>query len=405
MTTMISRLAVCSTLLISLTVGQAVFAADKQQVSKSVGKQLQAAQKASQEKKWAECLSQTRAAQGVSGRTPYDDFIISELLGFCSIRTNDYSSAASALEAGLNSGFLPADQVGQRVRALAQIAYSTKNYDKAIEFGNRAIKGGYADGDIYTLVGQAMYLKGDNKGTLSFLSSYVNGLERNGSTPKEQTLQLILSSCIKLKDDACITSSFEKLVARYPKDEYWQNLVVSLLNSGANDRTMLHIYRLAAEVNAMRGSNYLEMAQLAIEVGLPGEAQSAMETAIGRKAITEPREVASGQRLLASAKSAATADRASLPKQDADAAKGKSGELDYKVGAAWLSYSQYPQAVTAISRGIAKGGLKNPAEAQLMLAIAQLRGGNKADALKSFKGVKGDATLERLASLWALRAQ
>jgi hypothetical protein len=40
-----------------------------------------------------------------------------------------------------------------------------------------------------------------------------------------------------------------------------------------------------------------------------------------------------------------------------------------------------------------------------VLGIAQFKSGNKADALKAFGAVKGDAGLERLARLWTLRAQ
>ena len=83
----------------------------------------------------------------------------------------------------------------------------------------------------------------------------------------------------------------------------------------------------------------------------------------------------------------------------------KTGEADVRIGLAYLSYGQLPQALAAIQRGIGKGGLKNPAEAQLLLGIAQLRSGNKAEAVKAFKAVSGDPTLTRLGNLWALRAQ
>jgi hypothetical protein len=61
--------------------------------------------------------------------------------------------------------------------------------------------------------------------------------------------------------------------------------------------------------------------------------------------------------------------------------------------------------VDEISKGIAKGGLRNDTEAHLLLGIAQLKGGHKDDAIKTFKGVKGDPQLERLANLWALHAR
>ena len=45
-----------------------------------------------------------------------------------------------------------------------------------------------------------------------------------------------------------------------------------------------------------------------------------------------------------------------------------------------MSYGQNDKAVAAISKGIAKGGLKSPDEANLLLGIAQLRLRNAAEA-------------------------
>ena len=70
-----------------------------------------------------------------------------------------------------------------------------------------------------------------------------------------------------------------------------------------------------------------------------------------------------------------------------------------------MSYGQYAQAVTAIRRGIAKGNATDPAEAQLVLGIALLKSGNKAEAGKVLRAIKGDAELQRVAKLWSLRAQ
>jgi tetratricopeptide (TPR) repeat protein len=154
-----------------------------------------------------------------------------------------------------------------------------------------------------------------------------------------------------------------------------------------------------------RSEDFTEMAQLAIEQGVPGEAQSVLEKAFAAKTFTEARDIERNTRLLNSAKQQATADRASLAKDDKAAAALKTGEADVRIGLAYLSYGQVPQALAAIQRGIGKGGLKSPAEAQLLLGITQYRAGNKADAVKAFKSVDGDATLARLGKLWALRAQ
>jgi len=52
--------------------------------------------------------------------------------------------------------------------------------------------------------------------------------------------------------------------------------------------------------------------------------------------------------------------------------------------------------VDEISKGLAKGGLRNESEARLLLGIAQAQGGPRRDANKSFvTRVKGDPSLER----------
>ncbi len=46
----------------------------------------------------------------------------------------------------------------------------------------------------------------------------------------------------------------------------------------------------------------------------------------------------------------------------------------------------------------------NVPEANLLLGISALRAGKKDEAQAAFKNVKGDAALERLATLWSLHA-
>jgi outer membrane protein assembly factor BamD (BamD/ComL family) len=387
-----------------VAVSTAAAADQKPTVSKALAKPLKAAQEALQAKKYADAIAKLRDVQNMPGRTAFDDYTINEMLGYADVRTGNYAEAARVYEATLDSGYVAAGDVASRVRALAQLNYQTKNYDKAIEFGNRSIKGGYADDEMYTLVGQAYYVKGDLNGTLRFMNKYVDDLEKAGRTPKEQSLQIIMSACAKKNDDACTTRSLESLVARYPKPEYWQNLLYSLISAPNNsDNLQLNIFRLAAEVDILkRPDDYTEMAQLAMEAGLPGEAQAILEKGFARNLFSEGRTKDKNARLLESARKLSVADKASLPSLESQA---KSGDQNVKLGMAYLSYEQFDKAAAAIQRGIAKGGVKNPEEASIALGIAQLHLKNKEEALKAFRAAKGDSKLSRVASLWALHAQ
>jgi tetratricopeptide (TPR) repeat protein len=381
--------------------------AEQPKVSKAVAKPLKAAQDALNAKKYDEALAKLKEVQALPGKSPYDEHLVNEMLGFVYVRTSKYQDAATALEAGLNTGFLDQAEVPNRVRALAQVNYQIKNYDKAIEFGNRAIKGGFADDDMYTLVAQAYYIKGDFKGSQKFLDDYVDGQIKAGKTPKEQTLQLLMSSCVKQDNSDCTTGALERLVSYYPKPEYWQNLLYSMFQQqGQTDKSLLHVYRLASEVDVLkRPDDYTEFAQLAIEAGSPGEAQAILEKGLQKNVFTDARALDKNKRLLESARKQAATDKASLDRVANDADAAKTGDKDVSVGLAYLSYKEYDKAMQAIQRGLAKPGVQNEAEAQLLLGIAALGAGHKDEAQKAFKAVKGDPKLERIANLWSLHAR
>lgn len=373
----------------------------KPSVSRTVAKPLKAAQDAMNAKKYSEALAKLREVEGIGGKSAYDIYVTNELLYFVHAKLGNEADATRALEANLGSEFLAQSDVPPRVRALAQLSYKQKNYAKAIEYGSRAIKGGYADADMITLVAQAYYLTGDNKGTRRVLESVVDDQEKRGQVPSQNHLQLILSSCLKLEDDACTTKSLERLVQHYPKPEYWQNLTYALFKDDtSNDRQMLHVYRLANDVDVLkRGSDYMEMAQLSMEQGSPGEAQSILEKGLAKNAFPEAADAARAKRLLESAKKQAAADLAALPKIEKEA---KTGEAKVRLGQAYLSYGQNEKAATLIGEGIAAGGVKNMDEANLLYGIALYKAGKKAEAVKAFKAVQADPKYARLGKLWSL---
>ncbi len=353
----------------ALLCGQPAFAADdknKQKVSKELAPTLKAAQDALQAKKVPEALAKLKDAEGNPKKTPYDQHIINELAGVAYAKTSNYPEASKAFEAEINDGFLDEKEVPGRIKAVAQMNYQLKNYDKAIEYGNRAIKGGFADDEMKTLVGQSYYLKGDYKGTLKFYDDMIAGQIKSGQTPKDEALQLALSACVKLNDSECTTKELERLVEYHPKPEYWQNLLYSVRSMpNLSDKNTLQIYRLMSELDVLKDpTDYTEMAQLAIEQGNPGEAQHILEKASRRTCLPTRARRTRTPRLLESAKKAAQSDLASLPKVEKDADASTTGDKNVGVGLAYLGYQQYDKALDQLNKGRSrKGGVRNDAEA------------------------------------------
>jgi len=301
--------------------------------------------------KYSEAIAKLKEADGTAGKNAYDQHVINDMLAYAYLKTNDFPEAAKAWEAEIGDGFTTEQETQQKVRGLSEVYYQLKNYDKAIDYGQRALKGGYGDDHTKTIVGQAYYLKGDWKGTLHFEEGLVDDKIKNGQTPKNESLQLVLSACIKLSDSACETRSLEKIVAYYPKPEYWSQLLYTMRQqTSGNEANLLQTYRLMSEVDVLKSpEDYSEMAQLALEQGSPGEAQRILEKGIAKGVFTEPRAKAKNQRLLESAKKAAATDQASLQRIEKEADAAPTGAKNVGLGLAYLGYGQYDKAAEAIS--------------------------------------------------------
>ncbi len=189
--------------------------------------------------------------------------------------------------------------------------------------------------------------------------------------------------------------------------DYWPNLMDTLYKGKLSDKQLLQVYRLSADVGVLkRGTDYAEMAQLALATGSPGEAVSVLDKGFAANAFTDQAEKNRNQHLLDSAKKQAAADEPTLAKTEADAANAATGDKLVGVGIGYFGYGDYAKASKDIAAGLAKGTTTADAtDARLLLAIAQLKGGDKDGAMKTFRSVKGDPVAQRLADLWILHAK
>lgn len=168
------------------------------------------------DKKYADAISKLTAAEGIEGETPYDRHLINDLLAYAYVKTGDYAAAAKAWEAEIDDGFTFGPDLEKKLRGLSELHYQLKNYDKAVVFGQRAIKDAYGDEHMQDLVGQAYYLKGDWKGTRDFENAAVTAEIEQGQTPRKILLQLLYSACFKLRDNGCATRALERIKRSYP---------------------------------------------------------------------------------------------------------------------------------------------------------------------------------------------
>jgi tetratricopeptide (TPR) repeat protein len=375
-------------------------------MTKKVDKPLLDAQKARGEKNWDQVIAKVNEAEAVPvEKSAYDMFWVHEFRGIANVNLKKYPEALNDLGPGFDSPCMESSDKPARAKLLMQLAFQTKDYPKAIDFGKKAQALNPSDPEIGTYLSNAYYITNDFENTKAVSAASIKQIEDSGKVPEETLYRILQSACLNLKDNECVVAQIEKLVIHYPKPNYWIDLINSLLRVSSNDKELLNVLRLSDGVDVMKeGSQYTEMAQLALGQGLPGEAQAIIEKGQQKGMFTVAREKDLANRILADAKTAVNLDKGTLDKQDASARAKPTGEADVKLGAAYLSYGQNDKAIESITRGLGKGGVKNPDEAGLLLGIAYLRSGNKPEAIKAFQTVKQSPAMTRIAKMWLISA-
>ena len=322
--------------LTALTVPTAAVAADAK-FSKAVGTPLKAAQEAIQKKNWDVAMAKLKEANGQPTKTPYEQYSINELMAYVMLRTGDSAGAAKLYEQNLNSGQVPAGEVPARTKTLAQLFFQTKNYPKAIEYGNRWLKNSPDDSDAYLLVAQSYYQQKDCKSATRYMQQGMDAARKAGQPIKQNWMDLKLFCQDAMGDTQGVVDTRMQLVRNYPTHEHWDALLSTLYRLPENDDLVtLNYYRLMFDLGVLKKPNdYKEMAEMDITAKVPGEAFEVMNKGFDNKVLdTKDRERYT--RLLNNARTQAQAVQAELPKLESEARAEPTGEADVALGITYI---------------------------------------------------------------------
>lgn len=360
-------------------------------------------------KNYAEIQSRVTQAEAFPNRTPYEDYVVNRMKLSLGSATNDNAISIPALEAVIASGRLAPNEQADFIQALANMHYNAKDYPKAIEWFKRYQKESPTPEKVAAPLTRAYYLGGDYASAKTALLPAIEATEKAGQKPSEEDLRLLASSANKVKDDAGYLVALEKLVAHYPSDDFWTDLLNRGVarKSGFDAQTnMINVYRLeAAAVKQMAAEEYVDLAELSLRDGFPTEAKKTMDAGYAAGVLGKGSNAKTHAALRDKANKGAADDAKNIAAGEAGAAKAKTGAGLVNLGWAYATMDQGDKGVGFIQQGIAKGGLKNAEEAKLRLGMAQVRAGKKAEAISTFQTVKGGGGAGDLAKYWLVLLQ
>ncbi|MBX3620312.1 MAG: hypothetical protein KF891_10060 [Rhizobacter sp.] len=374
-----------------------------------VGKPLQAAQELIKAQKYREALAKVRDADGVPNKTANESYMVERMRIAAASGAGDAETAAKSFETLKASGKLPAAEQLRMLESLAGSFYRAKDYAKTVTWGKRYLAEGGTNGAIRTLVIQAQYLSGDYAGAAKELVVEVQGDDKAGRPTSEDRLKLLLNAAQRANDNASYVMAMEHLVTYYPKKEYWSDMLGRVQRKpNFSDRLALDAYRLMLATGSMRNANdYMEMAQLAVQAGLPGEGKQVVEKgfAAGVLGVGTPVEADRHRRLKDLVAKRSEEEKQGLADREAQAATARTGDDLVDVGFSQAYLGDPKKGIALMDKGIAKGGLKRPDDARLHLGIAYLLAGDASRAQTVFKSVTGKDGTADLARLWSLVAR
>lgn len=376
--------------------------------SPALAETFTAAQKALEGKNYAQAQAKAREVLAASNKKPDDVYAAHYFLLEVAKAQKNNQGIIDSLEGMLNSGFSPgANGQAQFRKALVSAYYGQKNFPLTIKHGTDLINSGAADGDVYTVVGQAYYQQKNYAEAVKIFNGRVEAAEKAGRKPARNELILLQQSYDKAGNADAAQTTLEKLVRHYPTADTWLALLYEVKKERLDPRQKLQLYRLMDSTGNLKSAgDFMAYSEAATAIGLPAEAAAVLDNGINKaKAFTEATELQRAERYLKSNRDRADAEKDELTKLQAEARTAATGDAGVVAGMTLLSLGQYAPAAETLAAAVAKGGLKNTADAQITLGIAQLKAGQKAEALKTFRAVKAEDELTtRIAKLWALHA-
>jgi len=251
--------------------------------------------------------------------------------------------------------------------------------------------------NAYVLLSQGYYQLKDYDKSLFNVEKAISMYEEKGKVPKEQWYNLARFLYFEKNDVTKTVDILEELLKYYPKKQYWVQLS-HMYGEQKKDWQQLSAMETAYVQDMLdKGSELTTMAYLFLNAEVPYKAAKVMDKGLKAEAIEGKSK---NWELAGNAwRQAQEIDKA-IPAMEKAAAKSDKGELYARLGNSYLDGDQYQKAVTALNKGLKRGGVKRPDTAQLVLGMAYFNLKKYDQARRAFTAAGRDERSAKYAQQW-----
>jgi len=365
-------------------------------VNRKAFKHLDRAQKAMSDKDYDKAREELEDMQSRERRfNPYELALMHRTWAQLHIEKEDMKAAAASLEAALVGETLPEGDLIDTMYNLGSLQLATEQFDKAAGTFERwlALAGDKATPTARFTIGIAFaqakrFDKALEQANLAVAAE---------DDPPEQWLQLLMSVHFELNDGRAVEGVLKRLVVRYPKKVYWQQLA-GVYAERKEDAKALAVYEIMNTQGFLETAEEVQrLAQMLMFHGVPTKAIDVLRAGLEKSVL--PREAKVLELLASSYLYARQTDEAKGILAEA-ARKSDDGKLYVQLGRQQLRDAEFDAAATSVRRGINRGGIDKVGNAWLLLGSIYYNGERWSDAMDAFRRAAGSEESQPTARRW-----
>lgn len=377
---------------------------DKQQtkqaqaVSKAVYDRITKAQEHVDEKNYNAALKILNNMMKGGKLTEYERQNVLNYLGFVYYNTDDITAALNAYGQMIQIPSIEPQILKGTVYTMAQLNTMEEKYNEAIKLLDRyfVLELNPAS-DPYILYAQNLYQVDKFAAMIKPIESAMDVAKKRNKAVKEDWYTLLNFAYFQQEDYEMVRDIQKILLMTWPKKRYWFSLAGAYTELG-EDENLIYAYDAAHTQKLLKKeSELVTMAQLYMQAEVPYKAAKLLdsEMATGRVGKT-----AKNYRLLSQAWTLAQEDKAAIPALQEAAKLSGEGELNLRLGNAYLNLGQYNECVSSVRAGLRKGGIKSLDNAQISLGMCLYNLQKYQDSIEAFGEAGKTRRSARIARQW-----
>jgi tetratricopeptide (TPR) repeat protein len=335
---------------------------------------------------------------GKGALNSYELANVYNLYAFIYYSRDDYANALKAYEKVVSQPDIPLAMEVNTKFTIAQLYFVQEQWQKGIN----ALKEWFAvtdnpNANAYVLLAQGYYQTKDYDKALFNVEKAIDMYKEKSKVPKEQWYNLARFLYFEKNDTNNTVAVLEELLKYYPKKEYWVQISHMYGEQKKEGKQLAAMDTAYVQDMLTKGTEQVTMAYLYLNGEIPYRAGKVMDKGLKNDSIPA---TSKNYEIAGSAwRQAQELDKAVAAMEEA-AARSDEGELYARLGNIYLDSDEFKKSITAINKGLSRGGVKRPDTARLVLGMAYFNSKQYDKAREAFKAAGRDERSAKYAQQW-----